>query len=105
MRKNSFYLQQGFFFSDGWADRSEVVQGFEYEAQGSISIRIHSPYVKAFDNYYLSLKPVTNTRNPWFTEFWQSRFTCKMPEDPLTRGDSKIQKPEYGNCTGLYTII
>lgn len=67
-----------FCFSDGWADRSDVTKGFEKEAWGSISIRIHSPYVHTFDPYYLSLKPHTNARNPWFNEFWESRFECTL---------------------------
>ncbi|XP_058814305.1 metabotropic glutamate receptor 1-like [Topomyia yanbarensis] len=65
--------------SDGWADRADVVQNYERQALGSISIRIHSPYVKSFDNYYFSLNPFTNKRNPWFQEFWESRFNCRLP--------------------------
>ncbi|XP_039287871.1 metabotropic glutamate receptor 1-like [Nilaparvata lugens] len=65
--------------SDGWADRSDVAEGFEAEARGSLSIRIHSPYVSAFDQYYFALNPFNNSRNPWFKEFWQDRFNCSIP--------------------------
>lgn len=65
-------------FSDGWADRSDVTRGLEKEAHGGISIRIHSPHVKTFDQYYASLKPHNNTRNPWFGEFWEYRFSCSL---------------------------
>ncbi|GIX81014.1 metabotropic glutamate receptor 2 [Caerostris extrusa] len=29
-----------------------------------------------FDNYFKSLKPFSNTRNPWFKEFWEDQFKC-----------------------------
>lgn len=62
--------------SDGWADRADVVQNYERQALGSMSIRIHSPYVKSFDKYYFSLNPFTNKRNPWFQEFWEVGPFC-----------------------------
>ncbi|XP_065157823.1 metabotropic glutamate receptor 5-like [Atheta coriaria] len=70
-----------FIGSDGWADRADVTQGLEEQAWGSISIRIHSPYVNDFDNYYWGLTPSNNARNPWFNEFWQFRFGCTLPDD------------------------
>ncbi|XP_077291377.1 metabotropic glutamate receptor 5-like isoform X2 [Arctopsyche grandis] len=85
--------------SDGWADRSDVVEGYQREAQGSISIRIHSPNVKNFDDYYFGLKPSTNDRNPWFNEFWQSKFSCKMPD--VNDESSGIKSDIYNqSCTG-----
>ncbi|XP_024944343.1 metabotropic glutamate receptor 1 isoform X2 [Cephus cinctus] len=71
-----------FIGSDGWADRDEVVEGLEDEAWGSLSIRIHSPYVSEFDDHYFNLNPFNNTRNPWFAEFWQHKFNCVLPEMP-----------------------
>lgn len=68
-------------FSDGWADRNEVTKGYETEAWGGISIKIHSPYVEDFDRYYFPLRPSTNKRNPWFSEFWEWKFSCKLAEE------------------------
>ena len=55
-----------------------MVRGYEAEAEGGISIRIHSPRVASFDEQYLGLKPdaATRRRNPWFAEFWEHRFNC-----------------------------
>ncbi|XP_011297984.1 metabotropic glutamate receptor 1 isoform X2 [Fopius arisanus] len=96
-----------FIGSDGWADRDDVVEGLEDEAWSSLSIRIHSPYVKEFDKHYFSLNPFTNTRNPWFVEFWQHRFNCVMPRilsDDLEENPSNktaIEFPEGRKiCTG-----
>uniref|UniRef100_A0A3P9LTP2 Glutamate receptor, metabotropic 1b n=1 Tax=Oryzias latipes TaxID=8090 RepID=A0A3P9LTP2_ORYLA len=64
--------------SDGWADRVEVVEGFEPEAVGGITVKLQSADVSSFDDYFLKLKLSTNTRNPWFPEFWQYRFQCRF---------------------------
>ncbi|KAF8365679.1 mgl-2 [Pristionchus pacificus] len=64
--------------SDGWADREDVVEGIEEMAIGSLSIRIHSPNVPAFEDYYHALTPENNTANPWFREFWEFKFNCSF---------------------------
>ncbi|KAL7030586.1 hypothetical protein ACKWTF_006714 [Chironomus riparius] len=92
--------------SDGWADRQDVVTDYEAQAVGSISIRIHSPYLHSFDDEYLKLDPFNNSRNPWFREFWEDKFHCKMPlnrivtttttELPITLNDNDTEiDPEY----------
>uniref|UniRef100_A0A673AF12 Metabotropic glutamate receptor 1 n=1 Tax=Sphaeramia orbicularis TaxID=375764 RepID=A0A673AF12_9TELE len=68
--------------SDGWADRYEVVEGYEQEAEGGITMKLQSEVVKSFDDYYLKLRLDTNTRNPWFPEFWQYRFQCRLAGHP-----------------------
>ncbi|XP_005304124.2 metabotropic glutamate receptor 5 isoform X1 [Chrysemys picta bellii] len=68
--------------SDGWADRYDVTDGYQREAVGGITIKLQSPDVKWFDDYYLQLRPETNLRNPWFQEFWQHRFQCQLKEYP-----------------------
>uniref|UniRef100_A0A915PZJ0 G-protein coupled receptors family 3 profile domain-containing protein n=1 Tax=Setaria digitata TaxID=48799 RepID=A0A915PZJ0_9BILA len=80
--------------TDGWNDRLDVVDGVELEAAGSFSIRIHSPHVKWFDQYYFSLNPENNTLNPWFREFWQEKFNCQftVPKDDLETKDAKLSQ-------------
>uniref|UniRef100_A0A8C5I438 Metabotropic glutamate receptor 1 n=1 Tax=Gouania willdenowi TaxID=441366 RepID=A0A8C5I438_GOUWI len=68
--------------SDGWADRYEVVEGYEQEAEGGITMKLQSAVVTTFDDYYLKLRLDTNSRNPWFAEFWQYRFQCRIPGHP-----------------------
>ncbi|XP_030414908.1 metabotropic glutamate receptor 5 isoform X1 [Gopherus evgoodei] len=68
--------------SDGWADRYDVTEGYQREAVGGITIKLQSPDVKWFDDYYLQLRPETNLRNPWFQEFWQHRFQCQLKGYP-----------------------
>ncbi|XP_057694054.1 metabotropic glutamate receptor 5b [Corythoichthys intestinalis] len=68
--------------SDGWADRYDVTDGYVKEAAGGITIKLQSADVKWFDDYYLKLRPDNNLRNPWFTEFWQHRFHCRLKGHP-----------------------
>uniref|UniRef100_A0AAV2JDI8 Metabotropic glutamate receptor 5 n=1 Tax=Knipowitschia caucasica TaxID=637954 RepID=A0AAV2JDI8_KNICA len=68
--------------SDGWADRYDVTDGYEREAAGGITIKLKSAHVTWFDDYYLNLKPDNNYRNPWFPEFWQHRFQCRLRGHP-----------------------
>lgn len=49
------------------------------EAAGGISLKLRSPPISDFDAYYSSLRPHSNTRNPWFREFWQEKFECFLP--------------------------
>uniref|UniRef100_A0A8C4ZKG5 Glutamate receptor, metabotropic 5a n=1 Tax=Gadus morhua TaxID=8049 RepID=A0A8C4ZKG5_GADMO len=83
--------------SDGWADRSDVTDGYQREAAGGITIKLKSAYVTWFDDYYLNLKPETNLRNPWFPEFWQHRFQCRLRGYPQ-------ENPAYNRtCNCEYT--
>ncbi|XP_014018947.2 metabotropic glutamate receptor 5 [Salmo salar] len=68
--------------SDGWADRYDVTDGYVREAAGGITIKLQSADVKWFDEYYLKLRPDNNLRNPWFPEFWQHRFHCRLKGHP-----------------------
>ncbi|XP_054653377.1 metabotropic glutamate receptor 1b [Dunckerocampus dactyliophorus] len=80
--------------SDGWADRMEVVEGYEREALGGITVKLQSEEVSSFDDYFLKLRLATNSRNPWFPEFWQHRFQCRLPGHPQENGNYAR------NCSG-----
>lgn len=71
---------------------------YEHQAHGSITVRIHSPYVTKFDPYYFALNPFKNARNPWFQEFWEHKFNCDMPSKELKKITHFFDKK---TCTGL----
>ncbi|CAL8293062.1 unnamed protein product [Arctogadus glacialis] len=84
--------------SDGWADRDEVVEEYEQEAVGGITVKLKSEEVTSFDDYFLKLRLQTNTRNPWFPEFWQYRFQCRLHGHPL-------ENLNYArNCSGYESL-
>ncbi|XP_040196043.1 metabotropic glutamate receptor 5 isoform X4 [Rana temporaria] len=84
--------------SDGWADRYDVTDGYQREAAGGITIKLQSPDVKWFDEYYLQLKPETNLRNPWFQEFWQNKFKCRL------KGFSQDNQIYNKTCTTQHSL-
>ena len=36
--------------------------------------------MNGFDEYMQSLNPYKNERNPWFREFWEKSFGCKVSQ-------------------------
>ncbi|KAK7490923.1 hypothetical protein BaRGS_00017795, partial [Batillaria attramentaria] len=67
--------------SDGWGGRGLAFKGKE-EA--------------GFRDYFLSLRPTTNTRNPWFIEYWEQHFRCKYNGSAPTPFNQNYDKL----CTG-----
>ncbi|XP_013396465.1 metabotropic glutamate receptor 1-like, partial [Lingula anatina] len=82
-----------FIGSDGWAVRPDVVKDLEEAAAGGMSIRLHSPPLRAFDQHYFNLSPFEPNRNPWFQDFWQEKFQCYINGD---NRDKRFSAP----CTG-----
>ncbi|XP_061575217.1 metabotropic glutamate receptor 5b [Cololabis saira] len=98
--------------SDGWADRYDVTDGYVREAAGGITIKLQSADVKWFDDYYLKLRPENNQRNPWFPEFWQHRFHCRLKGHPQesnkynrTCGKRESLRQQYAQDTKMGFVI
>uniref|UniRef100_A0A8C9WCN2 Metabotropic glutamate receptor 5 n=1 Tax=Scleropages formosus TaxID=113540 RepID=A0A8C9WCN2_SCLFO len=96
--------------SDGWADRYDVTDGYQKEAAGGITIKLQSAYVKWFDDYYLGLRPENNPRNPWFPEFWQHRFQCRLvghqqENSQYNRTCSESLRQQYAQDTKMGFVI
>ncbi|CAG2111031.1 unnamed protein product, partial [Medioppia subpectinata] len=70
--------------SDGWSARSLVFAGNELQVEGTLSVQPAANPVPGFDDYFLSLTPKTNWRNPWFIEYWEHYFKCKWPDSTVT---------------------
>lgn len=52
--------------SDGWSARTLVSDGNEAIVEGTLSVQPRANKVKGFDEYFFSLTPKNNHRNPWF---------------------------------------
>ena len=89
------FLNFCFSSSDGWNDRDDVVKDQPEAAAGGISVRLHSPDVKEFNDRWLDTTPATEHRNPWFNEFWEYKFKCYMSSE-------KGKSPYNKSCTGRY---
>ena len=70
--------------SDGWSARSLVFTGQELQVEGTISVQPRATAVPGFDEYFLSLTPKNNWRNPWFVEYWEQYHKCKWPNSTVT---------------------
>nr|XP_045590887.1 metabotropic glutamate receptor 4-like [Procambarus clarkii] len=70
--------------SDGWSARSLVSSGNEPEVEGTLSVQPQANPVRGFDDYFLSLTVDSNTRNPWFVEYWEDHFRCRYPNSSRT---------------------
>ena len=74
--------------SDGWGSQDTPVRNKEYVAEGALTIELQSTALAPFDKYFMSLTPENNERNPWFTEYWQSTFSCRLPTESDPGGDN-----------------
>ncbi|XP_045447872.1 metabotropic glutamate receptor 2-like [Melitaea cinxia] len=81
--------------SDGWSARALVADGNEPVVEGTISIQPQANPVRGFRDYFFTLTPENNLRNPWFVEFWEEQFRCRYPGSPRTR-----HNVDYSPCTG-----
>lgn len=48
--------------------------GFETIVEGAITVQPLVRHLDGFDSYFKALRPDTNIRNPWFSEYWQDFF-------------------------------
>ncbi|KAJ0023883.1 hypothetical protein NQD34_003782 [Periophthalmus magnuspinnatus] len=66
--------------SDGWGAQESVVRGSEAAADGAFTLELASYEIREFTDYFTKLNPHTNTRNPWFREFWENHFDCSLQQ-------------------------
>lgn len=80
--KRANLRKDGFIWlgTDQWGIQHDVVKGNEEVAVGAITIELQSKRSLEFDKYFLDLHPGNPTvaRNPWFLEFWETFFGCKV---------------------------
>ncbi|CAF2308674.1 unnamed protein product [Rotaria sp. Silwood2] len=73
-----------FLGTDGWGKKWYPVENFGRAAINAITIAPKLYLISEFDDYFNSLKPSKNTRNPWFQEYWEETYKCKFEETPKT---------------------
>ena len=50
-----------------------------WQLEGSLVLQLISSKVASLKEYITQLTPAKNERNPWFNEFWEEVFNCKLP--------------------------
>ncbi|XP_054745960.1 metabotropic glutamate receptor-like [Anastrepha obliqua] len=77
--------------SDGWGKQQKLLDGLEDIAEGAITVELQSEIIEDFDRYMMQLTPQTNTRNPWFEEYWEYTFNCVLPKN-FMKSEEQHQK-------------
>ena len=83
--------------SDAWGER--ILPELYSVAQGALSVIPRTFVNKEFDAYFQSLHPTNYTINPWFMEYWESKFNCTLSgQQGFTQCDTANQftSPETG---------
>ncbi|KAG7280590.1 hypothetical protein CRUP_028316 [Coryphaenoides rupestris] len=62
--------------SDGWGAQESVRGG----GGRAFTLELASYPIREFEDYFTKLNPYTNTRNPWFKEFWEHKFGCSLQQ-------------------------
>lgn len=58
-----------------------ILSGNEMVDLGLITIELESPQVPGFKDYFLSLRPESNSRNAFFAQFWEQVFNCSLAKN------------------------
>lgn len=61
--------------SDGWGRENVPVTNNSRVANGALTIEILAKEIGNFSTYYRNLR-YDNSRNPWFSKYWESLFDC-----------------------------
>lgn len=47
---------------------------------GMLTIELQSAQIAEFDDYFRSLKPSIEQRNPWISQYWEEAHLCDLPD-------------------------
>ncbi|XP_057310619.1 metabotropic glutamate receptor 3-like [Hydractinia symbiolongicarpus] len=91
----------------GCSNYIEVVKGIEENANGVLSLDVHTPENLGFKKYFLGLQP-TMTSNSRFVSFWQSVFNCSFSNklESICTGKEQLSEGKgYYPLTPVHTVI
>ncbi|RWS32017.1 metabotropic glutamate receptor 3-like protein [Leptotrombidium deliense] len=77
--------------SDAWCCRDSVVSDLESVVEGAITVSPLVRQLEGFSEYFTNLTPKNNLVNPWFAEYWEEHFRCKLPDSTNTPFNDKYR--------------
>ncbi|XP_033763622.1 metabotropic glutamate receptor 7-like isoform X2 [Pecten maximus] len=83
---------------DAWAGR-QFDETIQKVVGGAIAVQPLARKLEGFDDYFTSLTPATNSLNPWFREYWEYHFNCKLHGNTKT-GNSCTGKERLSSANG-----
>ncbi|KFM58344.1 Metabotropic glutamate receptor 3, partial [Stegodyphus mimosarum] len=78
--------------SEAWGGRNYVVEGHEKVVEGAITVSSLLRPLTGFDEHFKLLTPENNVENPWFPEFWEEYFKCKLQDFDQTPYNKQFRK-------------
>lgn len=66
--------------SDAWCCRDSVVNDYQDIVEGAITVTPLIRQIDGFSEYFTNLTPKNNALDPWFSEFWEEQFKCKIAD-------------------------
>ncbi|XP_077999772.1 uncharacterized protein LOC144452544 [Glandiceps talaboti] len=64
------------FGTDTWGDRFFVTENATSTSQGAITLQFKKHTAQNFKDYFISLGPYSNQRNPWWQQWYMAHFEC-----------------------------
>ncbi|XP_063965830.1 metabotropic glutamate receptor 8-like [Lytechinus pictus] len=92
--------------SDSWSGRQYQTLNNEATLEGAITFHPTTKPIDGFDQYFTSLLPLSNRRNPWFLEYWEVLHNCTWSNtDTIASHNRVVHRPPYRTvfsrrCTG-----
>ena len=73
--------------------------------EGAVTVQpFAEPMTDFFDNYFLKLRPETNARNPWFSEYWEDYFKCRLNNSRYTPFNLNYTKVNASDSICIHTL-
>lgn len=84
--------------SDAWSGLESVAQGHEEVVEGAITVSPMVQQLRGFERHFGQLTPDNNALNPWFPEYWEEKFQCRLPDFQETpfNGQFRLWCPSSG---------
>ena len=91
--------------SDTWGKQDAPVTYNSLAAAGALTLELQSDPITKFDDYFKGLSPSTNSRNPWFREYWEKVHKCRLrSRDEDIQSNDASQNDQLPFCTGKEKI-
>lgn len=75
-----------------------------FKVEGAITVQPLAEEVRGFRDYFFSLRPATNTRNPWWVEYWEQFFSCKYPGSTVTPFNRVSPSEQCSQLSRLFSV-
>ena len=91
--------------SDAWARSISVVSQFNESLAGLLGVAPYTEFDVGFQEYFSQLTPITDKRNPWFSEFYEAYIGCKINSTCFLPFSKITDEPRYRQGNFIPLVI